>query len=62
VACSGKASGVALRRWASSRATRGGQERQGEASGSTARRPAAALLRGGGGAEEEEGGASGSKL
>jgi hypothetical protein len=36
MACSGKASGGALRRWASSRATRGGQERQGEASGGAA--------------------------
>jgi hypothetical protein len=37
-------------------ATRGGQERQEEASGDAARWPAVALLRGRGGAEEEEGG------
>jgi hypothetical protein len=45
-----------LRRWASAGVMRGGQERQGEASGGEARRPATALLRGRGGAEEEEGG------
>jgi hypothetical protein len=56
VACSGKASRKGLRRWASAGATRGVQERQGEASGGVAQRPAATLLRGKGGAEEEEGG------
>jgi hypothetical protein len=43
-----------VRRWASSRATRGGQERQTGASDGAVQRPVAALLRGRGGAEEEE--------
>jgi hypothetical protein len=55
-ACSGNASRKGLRRWASSGATRGGQERQRGLG-----RPAAARLRSRGGAEEEErgGGARG---
>jgi hypothetical protein len=58
VACSGEASGKEMRRWASSRAMRGGQERQG-ASGGTARRPAAALVGSRGGAEDEVRGGGG---
>jgi hypothetical protein len=52
---SGKASRKGLRRWANSGATRGGQERQGRASGSAAWQPVAALLHGREGTEEEEG-------
>jgi hypothetical protein len=59
----GEASGEALRRWASSGATRGGQEKQAGASRSAAWRPAVALLCGRGGAEEEErGGAPRAKM
>jgi hypothetical protein len=64
VACSGKASRKGLRRWASAGATRGGQERQREASDGAARWPAAALVRGRGdrGRRRKGGGAPGADL